>query len=54
MVQVNQQRKPAAFSVTITEDHIAGMLDITFLSLQIYHVYQSRRLGCVDCVNEFS
>lgn len=50
MVQVNQQRKSTtAFSVKITEDHIAGMLDSTFLSLQIYHVYWSRRLSCVDC-----
>lgn len=54
MAQVDLQRKPAAFSLTLTEDHIAGMLDIIFLSLQIYHVYQSRRLDCVDCVNELS
>lgn len=52
LVELGQQRKPAAFSVTIAGNHIADTLYITCLSLQIHHVHCPGRLGCLDYINE--
>ena len=49
---MDQQRKPAAFPVTITEDHTAAVLDVVSLSLCIHHVHRPGKLSCVDCINE--